>query len=872
MIRGKAALAQPSPLARATTSEPMAAKKTDPLRQNTRVELVMLVLASLACVTVLTAALASRSNTPGTATAIAGFPLGLVAIAALLGCAALFGLYMFAERVAGYSRRAVLAQEEARALRRALAASEALIHSEPQVLMHWEQGQGLAVVTHTLSGVPGLPVDHSELVRFGMWLDPKSSASLKSALDLLFAEGRAFSLILKTATGGHIEADGRAAGGRAVLRMKDVAGYKRDLSAILDQHTRLARDVRSSRALLNALPHPVWLRDEDGRLSWINTAYVKAVDAASEAEVLDSQIELLESRQRNRIQRQVAGGQRAAEKMPLVIGAARKAHEVIVVPLGDAMAGAAIDVAAVETAQGELDRQIAAYDKTLDRVSTAVAIFNAEKRLTFYNAAYQKIWQLAPDWLDQKPEDGAILDRLRELGRLPEVVNYREWKTGVLKCYNDVSEQEDWWHLPDGRILHIMVTQRPDGGVTYLYADETERLALESRYNALISVQSETLNSLKEGVAVFATDGRLTLFNSAFAQIWRLSTRQLGESPHIEDFIRSVEVLYADAATWLKIGRAVTSFSEEREPLEGQMVRPDASVIDYAATPLPDGGTLLTFVDVTYSKRYERALIERNEALETADRLKNQFIGHVSYEMRTPLNSIIGFSELLGNPLFGPLTEKQREYLGDITSSSKSLLAIIDDILDLATIDAGSLELSFAPVKVRNVIDAAIEGIRDRAARNRLTLDIAIDDDATRFVADESRVRQVLYNLLSNAVGFSKPDGVVHISAWREPGAMVFSVQDDGVGIPKEQQRRIFERFESRSQGSKHRGAGLGLSLVKSIVDLHGGDTVLDSEPGKGTRITVRFPEHGVAAALPPGSTEAPHSVASIDGAKALEH
>ena len=642
-----------------------------------------------------------------------------------------------------------------------------------------------------------------------------------------------------------MEADGRAAGGRAVLRFKDVAGYKRDLSVILDQHMRLARDVRSSRALLSALPHPAWLCDVSGHITWVNSAYIRAVEAESEVEVVEGQIQLLESRQRKKVARALKMGQTYKERVPIVVGSERKTHEVTVLPLGDATAGAAIDVADLESAKGELDRQIAAYDRTLDRVATAVAIFNADQKLTFFNAAYQRLWQLDADWLATSPSDGAVLDRLRELDRLPEVVNYREWKARVLKCYKEEAEFEDWWHLPDGRDLHVMAAQRPDGGVTYLYRDETERLALESRYNALISVQTETLNSLKEGVAVFGTDGRLKLHNSSFAAIWKLSRQQLAESPHIDEFIRVTQVLHGEMSTWLEISRSVTSF-EEREPIEGQMVRPDSSVIDYAVTPLPDGGTLLTFVDVTDSKRYERALIERNEALVTADKLKNQFIGHISYELRTPLTNIIGFSELLANPIFGTLTPRQREYLDDISFSSKTLLAIIDDILDLSAIDAGGLELKLANVDVQAVIDQAINGIRERAARARLTLDIAVADDATSFVADEHRVRQILYNLLSNAVGFSKPEGVVHLSAWREGGTMVFSVEDQGVGIPKDQQARIFERFESQSQGGKHRGAGLGLSVVKSLVELHAGDMTLESEPGRGTKVTVRFPERGL--------------------------
>jgi C4-dicarboxylate-specific signal transduction histidine kinase len=572
---------------------------------------------------------------------------------------------------------------------------------------------------------------------------------------------------------------------------------------------------------------------------------VKAVEAHSRSEVQERQIELLEQRQRRTAARMLSRGESYRGRVPLIIGGERRLHDVTVIPYEDATAAAAFDVTAIEKAQGELDRQIAAYDRTLDRVASAVAIYSRQQQLIFFNEAYATLWKLDPEWLKTRPLDGAVLDRLRELGRLPEVVNYPEWKSKVLSCYEEASSQEDWWHLPDGRMLHVMTEKRSDGGVTYLFVDETERLALEREYNALIDVQRETLDSLKEGVAVFATDGRLKLFNSAFAEIWNLSRRVLAESPHIDEFIALARVNYEDPPTWTRIGGAVTSISEEREAFEGQLVRPDNSIIDYAAMPLPDGATLFTFADVTDAKSYQRALEERNEALVAADRMKNDFISHVSYELRTPLTNIIGFSELLANPQIGLLNEKQHEYLGDISASSKTLLAIIDDILTLATMDAGAMELKLGPVDVRKVIDAAILGICESALRSRLTLHIAVADDATEFIADEARVRQILYNLLSNAVGFSKPGDIVRISCRREDGMMVFTVEDQGIGIPKDQQWRVFERFESGSHGSGHRGAGLGLSIVKALVELHGGTVSLESEPGLGTRVTVRLPENG---------------------------
>ncbi len=809
----------------------------------TRRELLALLLASLACVIVLTLGLVDTRGTD-----IVGLSVRPLLFAAFAAGTAGLGITLV-WYVLRRARRAIWrAETDAAALRRHLATAEAIIKAEPQVLVFWEQDQPVRVVAHTLSSVPGLPDDHKELTRFGSWLETESAEALKAGLDGLFADGRPFNLLLKTNAGGHLEADGRASGARAVLRLRDVAGYKRDLIKIIDQHRQLARDIRASRALLNALPMPVWLKGSDGRIEWVNKAYVAAVEAADETEVREKQIELLESRQRAALERKLTKRAPLTTRMPLIIGGERKPHDIVIVPLEDTTAAAAIDVTAVETAQGELDRQIAAYDRTLDRVATAVAIFGPDRRLNFFNAAYQRLWNLDRDWLETRPTDSDILDRLRETSRLPATVDYRAWKAKLLACYQSTTELEDWWHLPNGRMLHVVAEQRPDGGVIQLFDDVTERFDLESQYNALINVQRETLDSLKEGVAVFATNGRLKLCNQAFAAIWKLPSPVLEGQPHIDEIIRHACEQFDNRRTWARISRAVTSISDHREQIEGQMVRPDGSVIDFTVAPLPDGATLITFADVTASKRIERALAERNEALVAADRLKSQFISHVSYELRTPLTNIIGFTELLSSPRTGPLNEKQREYLSDISSSSRTLLSIIDDILDLATIEAGAMELKLTQVDVRNVLKSAIQGIRERASRARLTLDVAVADDAVSFIADESRVRQIIYNLLSNAVGFSKPGDTIKISCWREDRGIVFSVEDQGVGIPRDLQNRIFERFESRSFGSKHRGVGLGLSISRHLVELHGGEMRLESEPGRGTRVTVRFPE--VAAKL----------------------
>jgi signal transduction histidine kinase len=497
--------------------------------------------------------------------------------------------------------------------------------------------------------------------------------------------------------------------------------------------------------------------------------------------------------------------------------------------------------------------------RSFDRLATAFAVFDAGQRLSHFNQAYVDLWQLDPASLAQHPRDGEILDRLRQARRLPERADYRDWKRSWLSAYGSNTQREDQWHLPDGRTLHVIADSAQDGGVTYLYENVTERIQLESRYNALIHVQRETLDTLREGVAVFAPNGRLRLHNRAFASIWRLSLSDLAGEPHIDAIIASCRPFYDVPEDWERTKAAVTAIVSERRSFEAQFDRPDGSVVACAALPLPDGGTLLTYSDITDSKRVERALIERNDALEAADRLKTAFVRNVSYELRTPLTNIIGFTELLAGPMSNSLRGKQGEYLEDIRSSGQTLLAIIDGILDLATIDAGAFELKLARVKVRPVIEAAAQSLQGRLQQGELKLELDIQRRVDTFVADGARVTQILYNLLANAIAFSPRGGRIRLSCRRDRTMLAFEIEDQGRGIPEEYQTIVFERFESRSNGSGHRGPGLGLAIVKSLAELHGGTVTLVSKAGEGTKVTVRLPiEQATGKAAP--ETQRPES------------
>src|ERR1044072_8326345 len=397
------------------------------------------------------------------------------------------------------------------------------------------------------------------------------------------------------------------------------------------------------------------------------------------------------------------------------------------------------------------------------------------------------------------------------------------------------------WFLPDRRPIAVVTTPNLEGGVTYLFDNVTESLDMARRFDGLIRVQRETLDNLTEAVSLFGSNGRAQLFNPAFAKMWKLSSDVLREQPHIETVEVLCKPLFDDALTWRAVREAVTAI-ENRAQVAQKIERRDGSVLECMTIPLPDGATMLTFQDITDTENVERALRERNEALETADQMKVDFVHHVSYELRSPLTTIIGFAHFLSDPSTGPLTEKQAEYLNYVTKSTNALMALTDNILDLATIDAGAMKLELGPVDIRTAIESAREGIQDRLATDRIELKVDIDSDIGNFTGDERRVVQVLYNLLANAVGFSPHDAAVTISARRTEHRVIFTVSDSGPGIPADVKDKVFDWCERHSHGSRPPGAGLGLSLVRSFVELHGGKVRVDTVVGKGTTVTCDFP------------------------------
>ncbi|MCJ2119878.1 PAS-domain containing protein [Methylobacterium sp. J-001] len=799
----------------------------------------------------LTAASAALAELPETATAHAPREMHGVAALAIFGGLVAFAVILSLLHLYERGRWTRRERELAAALdvlRGAHDRAEILLNAERQIIVTWDRRSEPVVegdISLAIYGERPTSGYARRVLAFGTWLVAADAAAVEAAVETLRARGTSFTLSLRTQTGRSIDAHGQAVAGRALLRLRETSQERceiADLRATLDESRR---GLSALAGLLDAIPQPVWRRNREGGLSWVNAAYVAAVEAATREAALDGGIELFDRPAREAIIRdeaaRAAGLTRTVPRLSAVVAGSRRMLDVFETTLDSGRVGIAIDVSELESVRADLQRQMNANVRTLDQLPTAVAMFDVSQRLIFHNAAYRELWDLDQAFLDSRPSDGEILDHLRAERKLEEHADFRGWKQGVVAAYRAAEANQSWWYLPDGRTLRVVADPNPQGGLTYLFDDVSDSLNAESRYNALRRLQAETLDTLAEPVAVFGADGRMTLANRAFCTVWRLDPATVEERPHVDAVIEACRSLAPAEEPWLDIRDAVVGL-ESRTARSCRLEVVDGTVLDCAAQPLPEGATLLTLIDVTASVNVERALTEKNDALEKAAQLRDTFVHHVSYELRSPLTNIIGFTQLLGDETVGALNDRQREYSDHIMRSSAALLVIINDILDLASIDAGSLELQREEVDVQTTIEAAVRGIEDRLAESHITLALDVPEDIGSVHADGKRVRQILFNLLSNAVGFSDAGQRVEVRARRETHDLVLSVRDHGRGMPPEIADSVFNRFESHTLGTRHRGVGLGLSIVRSFVELHGGRVHLETAPGAGTQVTCTFP------------------------------
>ncbi len=507
----------------------------------------------------------------------------------------------------------------------------------------------------------------------------------------VFAEGQQ-GLMSTTPAGLTVIVEGKSSGATAWIRLA-IAGAKASLSS--GPFAQMAE----------YLPAPCWISARDGRVVWANAAWLKAAEATSLEQALAQNLSF-----DHNADSLVKDAQDSHERREgfrwLTVAGHRRAFQVIAEPLNEAYTCAyAVDVTEAEESREALKRHAKAHDETLDTLEDAVAIFGPEKQLMFHNRAFEKLWDLEAAWLDERPTHGEWLDRLRQKRRSPETGDYSAFKARELEFYGLTHTADDeMWSLPDGRSLRVVRQPHPLGGLLILFSDKTGELKLKSQFNSLIQVQKSTLDQLNDAVSVFGSDGRLRLRNQAFDKFWNL---QADDIDVVMDFSNISELclpLVHDRGFWAELKARVTDTDPlARAPQSGEIKISDGRLAQWRTQPLPDGATLVAFSDITATRQLEKAIVARDDALNESVRLKRDFVANVSYELRTPLTTIVGYADLL-QAQTTDASSKQKAFLDSIQSAAQELARSIDDVLDMAQIDAGEMSITRMDVRLLDIV------------------------------------------------------------------------------------------------------------------------------------------------------------------------
>lgn len=684
-------------------------------------------------------------------------------------------------------------------------------------------------------------------------LTTTDSAILEGLYLTLENEKKPFSIKVKKEQGDKIlrirGAAGMATDGSdkfKILWLEDVSEEEDKVQQIRAAREIAEKELSIMEGSLEQILCPIWIRDSNHDLKWVNKSYAALLGTLPH-DVTSSQLEIILPQKagikslRDMAQDSKLDGRPQSAQSHVIVGGKRRLMQFHALPLNGThqTIGYAIDLTREEEIQGALDRHMAANKSLLEQLRSAVAIFSSNQTIEFFNSAFAHLWGLEEQWLNARPKLGDILEKLREGRRLPEQADFPRYKQGWLDMFTRlIDPHEEMMYLPDGSALRLLVIPHPMGGLMMTFEDVTSRLELESSYNTLIAVQKETLDNLAEGVVVYGGDGRIKLWNPSFATIWDLNPEELEGQPHINKVVDSMKDFFVPD-DWVESRKLIVSHGLDRQEREGRLTRTDGIHLRYATQPLPDGGVMVSYYDITDSSKVENALREKNAALEEAEQLKTDFLANVSYQFRTPLNAIMGFSEILENQYFGSLNERQKEYTSGIRESGERLVSLIDDILDLSTIDAGYMELSKTNVAVKPLLDSLYNLTAEWARKQKLIVNLSCPLNISNIYADERRIKQALLNLVRNAIHFTPEQGKIYISADNYGDGIKITIKDTGIGIKPDDLKRIFMPFEKIASAKNSNGAGLGLALVKNIVELHGGEVKIESTEGNGTTVML---------------------------------
>lgn len=672
-------------------------------------------------------------------------------------------------------------------------------------------------------------------------LEKEDANELSLRINELKETGNPFNLTVKTrSSNAKISVRGFSA---MVSNVKTILLWSSNITETLSSVLSLKKKLyESEKALaerneiLDKLPIPIWSRNSNLKIAYCNKKYADFVDKSRE-NVLQCNIPL--------VQGSLFGqGHSLAEKAKkcncdqssvqlIAINGARKK---LLLSEKRASNGSFIGFAQDITKESDLtislDRLAKANYAIWDNLSAAIAIFGEDTRLIFFNSAYQKLMKLDAVWLHAKPTYSEVLDECRNNRQIAECADFQAFKQAELAMFKTIaSPKQDLMHLPTGKTLHRIAAPYPLGGIAFIFEDITDSLALQRKNNMLLAVQKETIDHLHEGVVVYGSDNRVKILNNSILKIWGVNDKSADEikGTHISEMLGYLKNKVDHEENWKEFSENAISSFTNRIPKMGRLLQKDDSIILFSYIPLPDGAHMLSFIDITDTCMVEKAVMERNTALEEAHKLRYEFISSISTELKEPINCLIGFTELLSREYYGVLNKKQKEYCKYILDSSNQLYQLINNLLEMVVVDVDSTELELSTFVIQDAVNEVVSMVEKRARGKDMAIETFCENPIIKINGDRKRVKQFLFNVLINTIQAGPVGGVIEIriitNGEKNVKIIVKGRRVENANACKIKLKnqhflntatgmRIYKIFESK---------GASMLLVKSIIEQHGG-------------------------------------------------
>ncbi|MDR3031063.1 MAG: PAS-domain containing protein [Holosporales bacterium] len=604
------------------------------------------------------------------------------------------------------------------------------------------------------------------------------------------------------------------------------------------------RENNFTNNILNSIPLYIWQRNLDLQLTYCNKKYSDALETSQE-NVIANNLKLI-NHKKDKYIGYAPSAKKTIEKV--VIKGSRRYLEITEQPfVGNSPAiGFAIDV----TDREELKKEYKIYKKqteeTLSQISVPIAIFDEKMFLIFANSAVEKLFGLGANLFNEK-NFSEIISILLDKGIILNDKGDKEFKEKAESFFTEVIEPyHTTLSIQNGKIMNVTISPNQGGGLIFLFEDISDTISLKREVSSIFAVQQDTLDHLQEGVVIFGTDNRVKIINSVMRDRGEDNKLERYEETHIKEFLEKVFNMSESSPKpefWIA---KIISMSTQRIQFSDSLSLPSGKVMDYGYFPLPEGLNLIRFSDATDRINLEKAISEKADIVSQLDKIKTSLISNVSFELRAPLNAIIGFSDILSKQYFGALNEKQLEYCHGISESVIKITEAVDAIIKLTGIEAGQIKLKYDEVNLFNFINDLLNLFKNVAETQNVTLTSAFENKEFIVYFDECSMKQAMFQIILKALKQTPAGGNITVSIETpatEPAYFSIIISNTGVGIAAEDLEKIKKVIANETGISLvDESIGFGTLLANSILRLHNGALSISSEYGKGTVVKSCLP------------------------------